>query len=87
MEVSRHIAGARCVIIFDHKWYHYIEDRIDVRYPEYSCLEEVRNGRVIFSMRIETKDTPDYLIRCLRRNSTRIYHSQQVLTTEVLYEV
>jgi Zn ribbon nucleic-acid-binding protein len=56
LTVTRHIAGARCVIYRNPE--HYIDVRKDARTPRYETAECVRQGRVYRRQPIDLAQDP-----------------------------
>lgn len=79
--VHSHMSTRRCIIYLDNSRQHYIQDAIDVRYPNQSFLEEVKDGFVICYAEVPTEIAPEFLIQCLRGHSLHDAHRTFSLLT------
>lgn len=64
MHVQRDIGGSHCVITL--RVGHYIDARKDVRHPDKSFIEVVRDGRVRYRCTVADHDAPRFLIALAR---------------------
>ncbi len=80
ISVSKYIGGSYCVVhLSPHFWDEglYIDARKDVRQPDYSFIEVVKNGRVIWSQVDHNDQAPEQIIslmRCLVQGKHPSHH-------------